>query len=71
MAKTDPAGEDYKAEAYVFGELGQQVKNVKRAWETCVLKSQGHEPTWQTTAHVSCITSGVEEHQPALPRLAA
>jgi hypothetical protein len=28
MAKTDPAGADYKPEAYVFGELGQQVENV-------------------------------------------
>ena len=49
MAKTDPAGHDFKAEAYVFGELGQQVANVKRAWETCVLRAHGHEPVWHKT----------------------
>jgi integrase len=30
MAKTDPAGEDYKPHDYVFGELGKQIDNVKR-----------------------------------------
>ncbi|HWF83596.1 MAG TPA: tyrosine-type recombinase/integrase [Vicinamibacterales bacterium] len=47
MAKTDPAGKEYGADAYVFGELGEQVENVKRAWETAVLKAHGHEPAWQ------------------------
>ena len=46
MAKTDPAGKDYKPDAYVFGELGQRVKNVKRAWATAVLKAHGHTPEW-------------------------
>lgn len=46
MAKTDPAGKDYKPEHYVFGEVGQQVANIKRAWETAVLKAYGHEPAW-------------------------
>jgi integrase len=49
MARTDPAGEDYKADDYVFGEVGQRVDNVKRAWETCVLKAHGYEPVWQKT----------------------
>lgn len=49
MAKTDPAGKDYKPADYVFGELGHQVDNVKRAWETCVLKAHGYEPAWQKT----------------------
>ena len=49
MAKTDPAGNDYTVNDYVFGELGQRVENVKRAWETCVLKAHGHEPVWQKT----------------------
>jgi integrase len=49
MAKTDPAGKDYKPAAYVFGELGLQVDNIKRAWETCVLKAHGHEPEWAKT----------------------
>jgi len=47
MARTDPAGQEYRAETYVFGELGTLVKNVKRAWETAVLKAHGHEPVWQ------------------------
>ena len=49
MARTDPAGKDYQGDAYVFGELGRKVDNVKRAWETCVLKAHGHEPVWQKT----------------------
>ena len=49
MAKTDPAGEDYKPQHFVFGEVGQQVDNVKRAWETCILKAHGHQPEWQKT----------------------
>ena len=32
---------------YVFGdEAGLQVGNVKRAWETAVLKAHGHTPQW-------------------------
>src|SRR6185436_15886847 len=46
MVKTDPAGNEYKPEHYVFGELGAQTDNVKRAWETCVLKAHGHKPVW-------------------------
>lgn len=35
------------ARCYVFGdEAGQQVGNVKRAWETAVLKAHGHTPEW-------------------------
>lgn len=49
MAKTDPAGNDYPPDAYVFGELGKQTDNIKRAWETCVLQAHGHEPVWQRT----------------------
>lgn len=50
MAKTDPAGKDYKADAYVFGEVGERVDNVKRAWETCVLKAHGYDPQWTKSA---------------------
>ena len=51
MAKTDPAGNDCVVD-YVFGELGQQVENVKRAWATCVLKHtatspSGRKPGWR------------------------
>ena len=37
----DPASKEYPPDSYVFGELGQQVGNVKRAWETAVLKARG------------------------------
>jgi integrase len=47
MAKTDPAGKDYKPEYFVFGELGQPVASIKKAWETAVLKAHGHKPKWQ------------------------
>jgi integrase len=46
MAKTDPAGEDYPREAFVFGEFGEQVGSIKRAWETAVLKAHGIKPVW-------------------------
>ncbi len=47
MARTDPAGDEYPTDAFVFGDVGQQVLNVKRAWTTAVLKSHGHEPKWE------------------------
>jgi integrase len=50
MAKTDPAGKEYEAGHFVFGEVGQQVTNVKRAWETAVLRAHGHTPGWQTSS---------------------
>jgi integrase len=49
MAKTDPEGKDYGPDAFVFGELGLPVGNIKRAWETAVLKAHGHTPIWQGT----------------------
>jgi integrase len=50
MARTDPSGKDYKPEEFVFGELGQQVKNVKRSWETAVLKAHGYAPEWKASS---------------------
>jgi len=33
----------------VFGDaIGRQVRDIKRAWETCVLKAHGHTPVWTT-----------------------
>jgi integrase len=35
---------------YVFGDsAGLKVSNVKRAWETAVLKAHGHDPQWTKT----------------------
>jgi integrase len=31
----------------VFGnEIGERIGDIKRAWETCVLKAHGHTPKW-------------------------
>jgi integrase len=47
MAQTDPTGKDFGPEAFVFGDaVGQQIGDIKRAWETCVLKAHGHTPSW-------------------------
>jgi hypothetical protein len=52
MAKTDPADGEYPPEAFVFGEHGERVGTIKKAWETTVLKAHGVKPVrrraWQT-----------------------
>jgi integrase len=47
MARTDPAGHEYPATAFVFGELGKRVMSIKKSWETTVLKAHGHMPVWK------------------------
>jgi integrase len=50
LAKTDPAGQTFGADKFVFGDVvGQQVGDVKRAWECCVLKAHGHTPAYTRT----------------------
>jgi integrase len=47
LAKTDPTGQDFGPEKFVFGAVvGQQVNDTKRAWECCVLKAHGQKPTY-------------------------
>ena len=47
LAKTDPTGKDFEADKFVFGDVvGQQVTDVKKAWETAVLKAHGDAPKW-------------------------
>jgi integrase len=47
MARTDPTGKDFGPEAFVFGDVtGAQIKDIKRAWETWVIKAHGHTPVW-------------------------
>ena len=59
MVRNDPDGEPFKPSDYVFGdETGQQVKDVKRAWQTAVLKAHGHEPTWTWTKKTTKKGSG-------------
>jgi integrase len=47
MRRLDPDGKEHKAEAYVFGNaIGQRVTTFDRAWQTAVLRSHGHKPTY-------------------------
>jgi len=47
MAKTDPAGETFGPDDFVFGdEIGEQAKTAKKMWTTCVLKAHGLKPKW-------------------------
>lgn len=49
MRRVDAAGDEHPPHAYVFGnEIGQQVKNVKRAWQRALLKANGHTPRYIT-----------------------
>jgi integrase len=47
MRRFDPAGQPLPMDRYVFGtEIGTRVLSFKRAWNTAVLKSHGHTPTF-------------------------
>src|SRR4030095_12430921 len=47
MGKTDPMGKNFEADDYVFGDaLGRPITDIKKAWETCVLKAHGQTPSW-------------------------
>jgi integrase len=50
MARIDPSGRKYTEDRFVFGEVGQQLKTVKRAWQTAVVRAEGHTPAW-TKSH--------------------
>jgi integrase-like protein len=52
--QTDPAGETFGPEKFVFGDaVGNQVGDIKRAWETCVLKAHGHKASYTKTNALS------------------
>src|SRR3989442_8643260 len=45
LRRHDPDGEEFKAEAFVFGnEVGERVKNYQKAWSTLLLRTIGHVP---------------------------
>jgi integrase len=47
MAQTDPMGEAFGPSAHVFGDsIGNGIKDIKKAWETCLLKAHSHTPRW-------------------------
>jgi integrase len=46
LIRHDPAGDRLPPHAYVFGsEVGEQIRCIRRAWGTAVLKAHGHAPT--------------------------
>ena len=54
MWRFDPAGRPLPLDAYVFGnEIGQRVKDIKRAWTTAVLQAHGYTPRFTATANLS------------------
>jgi integrase len=45
--QSDDAGAKHVADCYVFGDgIGRQVTDIKKAWETAVVKAHGHKPAW-------------------------
>jgi integrase len=47
MVKNDPDGKPFSSLSYVFGnEVGGAVGSIKRAWQTTVLRANGHKPVW-------------------------
>jgi hypothetical protein len=57
MARTDPAGDEYGPECFVFGDVdGGRIADVKRAWVTAVLKAHGHTPQWTTGAKLTAVS---------------
>jgi integrase len=47
MRRNSPTGGPFPSSAYVFGdEIGQRVGNVRRAWQTAVLRAHGYKPVW-------------------------
>jgi Phage integrase family len=45
MRRDSPAGVPLPPSAHVFGdEIGQRIGNVRRAWQTAVLRAHGHKP---------------------------
>ena len=70
LAKTDPAGRDYTPKKFVFGELGERVASIKRAWETALLKAHGHTPVW-VAGKLSPECRAASSDRSALPRSSA
>jgi integrase len=54
LRRFDPAGRPLPRDTYVFGtELGQRVRDIKRAWMTAVLKAHGHKPAYTGTMNLT------------------
>ena len=47
LRRYDPDGEEFSADAYVFGnEVGERLKNYQKAWSTLRLRALDHGPHW-------------------------
>jgi integrase len=60
-------GKEHPPNAFIFGdETGGEVKSIRRAWETAVLKAHGHTPDWIAEGKLSrestAILRGVDLH---------
>jgi integrase len=54
MRRFDPAAKLLPTDAFVFGtEIGTRLTSFKRAWNTAVLKSHGHEPAYTDTGNLT------------------
>jgi integrase len=48
MRRTDPMGNEFGPNAYVFGNVvGEKVKSIRVQWDAARLKSSGHAPEWK------------------------
>jgi integrase len=47
LRRYDPDGEEFKPDAYVFGnDVGERLKNYQKAWSTLRLRAIAHGPHW-------------------------
>jgi integrase len=47
MRRLGSDGKLFRPEAFVFGnEVGERIGSIKKAWQTAVLKANGHMPQW-------------------------
>ncbi len=53
--RSDPDGSEWPPGAFVFGnEVGERVDDPKTAWQICVLRAHGHEPSYRR-AGANCL----------------
>lgn len=51
LAGSNPTGQPWPLTAYVFGDaVGGRVRNIRKAWVTCVLRAHNVQPAWTGTA---------------------
>ena len=54
LRRFSPSGDPLPVSSYVFGtEIGQPVKDIKRAWNSVVLRAHGGKPRYTSTANLT------------------